>query len=66
MQVYVLMGNDYPAAVLDDKAKAHALVEWLEAKARDTRLYPRFPSVTRIYWKIYEFELGVEPPEAQP
>lgn len=48
MTVWVLMGNDYPAAVFSDEKLAN---EAMERKKREN-------GEQRIYWRLYAFELN--------
>lgn len=57
-RAWVLMGNDFPAAVLTDEATARGLVEALTARdkteaARDRR--------RRIYWAVHDFTMDGKP-----
>lgn len=53
MTVYVIMGNDFPAAVYDNRAAANAHCERENAK-NEERLRDGYG---RIYWRVYEFPL---------
>lgn len=49
MSVYVVMGNDYPAAVFATEEAAEA---YCVAKRKEPRT-----SGIMIYWRVYEFAL---------
>jgi len=53
--VFVVMGNDHPAAVFSTEAAAE---EFCAAKKHDGN--------TRIYWRVYEFTLDVLLPVPSP
>src|SRR5438309_1423043 len=54
MKVFVIMGNDYPAAVFSTEAAASAYVEM--KKHEDPHYGMKYTS-PRIYWRFYEFEI---------
>lgn len=61
--VYVIMGNDYPAAVCSKEKVADTLVKKLikhEQKIQDTMKQQR-RCCTRIHWRYYDFNLNQEP-----
>ena len=58
MKVYVLMGNDYPAAVFDNEAYGESIVSKLKEKEAAIRKQHIAPS---IYWRLYDFELNAPP-----
>lgn len=53
MQVYVVMGNDFPDAVFDSEAAAEAYCEARRGSGQATT----WNTAARIYWRVYEFEL---------
>lgn len=63
MNVYVLMGNDFPSQVYADAQAAEAEVKRLnDADVVSSRREGR----GRIYWRVYEFQIvaskSVQPP----
>jgi len=62
MRVYVLMGNDYPAAALTDKEEAEALAARLN---EEDRAEAAKQNRGRIYWRIYDFKMNAAPGEPQ-
>lgn len=62
MRVWVLIGNDYPAAVFEDEAQAQQVLTRCQqlAKTHERAFYPH------VFWRLYEFETGVAPLEAGP
>ena len=54
MQVWVIMGNDYPTAVCSTVEKADAAIEFFKKKSRES---PLFSGLQTIYWRHYNFEL---------
>ena len=57
MKVYVVMSNDCPDSVFDDKIKADAYVNKRkqENEVEMLRCYAR-----KVYWNCYEFKLNQE------
>lgn len=53
MKVYVIMGNDYPAAVYDNEQSAKDRCD-CEAAKNDVRVRD---GCGKIYWRVYEFEV---------
>lgn len=51
MQVYVVMGNDFPDAVFDSEAAAEAYCEIQRMADK------RAAAAATVYWRVYEFEL---------
>lgn len=49
MTVFVVMGNDFPEAVLSDGGEAAKMVERKDKQSKR--------DAARIYWRTYEFEL---------
>jgi hypothetical protein len=49
-KVFVVMGNDFPDAVFDNKTTAE---EYCSLKSRGAHKHAR-----RIYWRVYEFTLN--------
>jgi hypothetical protein len=62
-KLFVVMGNDFPAAVFSTKKRAEAYCDKRKAKDRtdDERRGDRLSSLPRIFWRSYEFELNAEP-----
>ncbi len=54
MRLWVLCGNDYPAAVYDSEAKAEDARAVLKA-------IPRTEGYGRIHWHIHDFEVNRHP-----
>ena len=54
--VYVIMGNDYPAGVMDDKDAAEKLCEARMQRQKDSMAKNQY--APRIYWRTYPFELN--------
>lgn len=54
MKVWVIMGNDFPAAVRLTKRGADAYVERMKAK---NFVDMKTQQSGRIYWRHYEFEI---------
>lgn len=54
MKVYVIMSNDYPDRVFDNKEQADAFCK--ERMNDPKNCYPNSTSF-HIYWRSYEFEL---------
>lgn len=52
MKVFVVMGNDFPAAVFDNEETAEAYVDFIKSEDR-----PIKPS-RRIHWRVYAFDLN--------
>lgn len=57
-KVYIVMGNDYPAAVFSDKkiAEAYCYKKKKEEKPHESAVWKG----TQIYWRSYEFTLDAE------
>lgn len=55
MKVYVVMGNDFPAAVFDTQIGAREYC--VKQRARNAEYIDR----RKIYWNWYKFELNEEP-----
>ncbi len=53
MKVYVVMGNDYPEAVLTSAVEADRFIANVEAD--DRRRNPN--RLIKIHWRSYEFDL---------
>ena len=58
MIVYVVMGNDYPAAVFANEQGAQ---QYCVEKVRAEAERQRYASATRIHWRYYDFVLQAEP-----
>ena len=62
MRVFVIMGNDVPAGVMDDGEKAEALCKARMAKQRAALIKEHGPSgkhwSPRIYWRAYPFDIN--------
>lgn len=54
-KVYVVMGNDFPAAVFDSGSAAEAYC--LERKKQDETAAAGTRRLSRIYWRVYDFPL---------
>lgn len=50
MKVFVVMGNDYPAAVFSDIGAAEAYCNRRSKENKD--------GYTRVYWRVYDFDLN--------
>jgi hypothetical protein len=48
MKVFVVMGNDFPAAVFDNEETAEAYIEHIKSEKPNPH----------IYWRVYPFDLG--------
>lgn len=55
MQLYVIMGNDFPAGVMDDPHDADALCKARMAAQREGLKPWESP---RVYWRFYAFVLN--------
>ena len=53
MVVYVVMGNDYPSAVFTSEVEAEAYCYRKREERSDG-------TITRIYWRVYEFTMDAE------
>lgn len=53
--MHVVMGNDFPAAVFDDLAKAEAYCDQQRLKGPHTE-----SGICRIHWRTYDFYLNNE------
>lgn len=62
MKVFVIMGNDFPAAVVANQAAADALIAKREKEEREELIRHHGEKLgklygPRIHWRSYEFEL---------
>lgn len=56
MKLFVIMSNDFPAGVIDNGEQAKAFCQTKNEADKEQRTRQmRSP----IYWKSYEFDLGV-------
>ena len=55
MKLYVIMGNDYPAGVMDNETAADALCQSrMDEQKKGLKPY----EMPRIFWRAYAFDLN--------
>lgn len=58
MQVFVVMGNDYPDSVFLEEKAAERYCEEKRNSPEEKRHRERWSGTSvRIYWRVYKFEL---------
>lgn len=65
-QLWVIMGNDFPAGVMDDEAAAETLCRQRMDAQKAALIEQHGPSgkhwAPRVYWRAYPFDLNaIEP-----
>ena len=55
MNVYIIMGNDFPAGVVDSEELADEIVAKLRAQSKAETEGTRLPSIN---WRHYDFKLN--------